>query len=224
MLRRADALMAVSAVLAVGGAAGGNRWGPLLGAALAWGLIALVCRSPAPHVARAAAVAGGVAALVIALLDGTLSSAWLAVPLEREFAALPISVGVEGVRGVLVAGSLYLYLRLRGQWSATASAALAALAGFCAGYAFEWAGARWRLWQWNLLWMPAGRLGPVWTFLPVAWSATFLSAGYYFAPVRRVAGALRPLVAGLRCGAAFCAFLLLSWVSFYRLLGRAGSL
>jgi len=222
---RRDALVVGSAFMTVAGIATGQAWAALVTAVGGWVLLRAAMRAPTPVAYRTVNAAGAVAALVVAVGDVILTNPQAAFlfHVRREVRWLPLSPGVEVGRGALLAGCLYVYLRVRSRAGLVVASCGAAAVAFILGLLSEWAGSASGMWVWNAPYMPDWQLRSAWMFVPVAWSAVFLVSGYHLMRFHsRVPERLYPFAVGVRCGTAYVGLLIVSYGFLVRVFGKVG--
>jgi len=201
----------------------GNRWVVLLGALVAWALLGRVALGAMPPV-RSALASGVVAACIVAIADTMLAQSGALFHLRPEVPGAPVAIGVEAVRGALLAVSLFAYVTVREKSGVAASSLTAGVVALAAGIAFEGVGSRVGLWHWNEFGVPAGS-GMVPMFAVGAWVVSGALAGYHLRePQCSIPSAVIPVLSGLRSGTTFAASLLVLWAALIRWSGRALSL
>ena len=224
MLRR-DCLVFGGALLTFAGLASGRPWVALLASLGGWVLLLESVRRPAPSTHRWVLAAGAVAAIVVACADFIMADpeAAFLFHIRREIRWLRISPAVEVARGVLLAGCLFVYVRLRSRLGVVVASCGAAALAFTYGFLFESVGSYFGLWTWNAMQMPDWHYGSAWMFVPLAWGVAFLLPAYYLMRFyRRVPIDFYPFGVGVRCGTAYVAFLMISYGLCLRLFGKAG--
>ena len=216
-----DLHVLAASLFALCGVAGGPRWVPALSACGAAFVLYRALRKPAPGEARRAILGGLVAGVVVATGDWGFVEARFLFHLRRDLPYAPISIGVEACRAALFAAMLYLYLRLRASWPKFVRAPFAAVVGLCVGLVFEHLGTRAGLWDWNASLMPDRQIGAAWAFLPLAWGMTSFCLWYCLMGFRRgIPLAFHPIGIGIRFGAAFLGFTMISYGLLVRVYGK----
>lgn len=216
-----DLYVVAAAFLAVCGVALGTAWAAALAAAVSAVALHRAIRRPAAGEVRRAVLGGLVAGAVVATGDWVFIEARFLFHLRRELPFAPISLGVEACRAALFAAMLYLYVRLRMSWPTFVCVPLGAAVGLCVGLAFEHLGARSGLWDWNASLMPDRQIGAAWAFVPLGWGMTCLFLWYCLLGFRRgIPLAFYPIGIGIRFGAAYLGFTMISYALLLRAYGK----
>mgnify|MGYP006960593002 FL=1 len=171
--------------------------------------------------ARRALLGGLVAGAVVATGDWGFVEARFLFHMRTEAPFAPISAGVEASRAILFSALLYSYVRLRMSRSAVVSVPVAAFIALCVGLAFEHLGTGAGLWDWNASLMPDRQVGAAWAFVPLAWAMSGACLWYFLMGFsRRVPLAFHPIGVGIRFGAAYLGFTMISYALLLRVYGK----
>jgi hypothetical protein len=216
-----DLFVVLAAGVAVCGVAPGSPWLAALATAVgAFALYRAIARGASADTRRA--ILGGLAAgAVVASGDWGLAQVKFLFHLRREAAFAPISFGVVGCRAVLFGALAFLYVRMRMVGPPAVAIPVVCVAGVLVGLAYEHLGVRAGLWDWNAALMPDKQIGSAWAFVPAAWGMACLCMWYFLMGFsRRVPQAFHPIGVGIRFGAAYLGFTMISYALFLRVYGK----
>ncbi|MEO2006197.1 MAG: hypothetical protein ABGY41_19110 [Candidatus Poribacteria bacterium] len=218
---RGDLHVVAGVVLALLGVSVGPAWVAFLCGASAVVALYGAARVRGGSGIRRALLGGLVAGAIVATGDAVFIEARWLFHLRRDVPFLQFSVGVEACRAALIAAMLYLYTRLRMQLPKSAAVPIGAVVGAGLGLAFEHLGVRAGLWDWNASLMPDLQIGAAWAFVPLGWAITSLCLWYCLMGFRRgIPLAFHPIGIGIRYGAAYLGFTIISYALLLRVYGK----